>query len=223
MNSKYAKLPVGLVLIALVLVGCSHTLEIKNIDTYRSMSMNRVEKPTTIGVTLPESDFYAQRLAKATAMALSKYSTEVVFPYMPMGNKKVDVIANMVVRPEYKSSGWNFLINWPGFLIFVPAWHGYVYKVNYDVDILLSEVMENKKIDSFSIPVHLNIRHADMDRTWTEIGWLEIGIIPLFGGLIFATTYDPDVTPLAMEKIEQPVGEYIAQEIISRINAYKPK
>jgi hypothetical protein len=59
--------------------------------------------------------------------------------------------------------------------------------------------------------------------TWTEIGWLEVGVIPFFGGLIFAGTYDPDVTPLVMDKIEQPVGDYIAQEIVSRINAYKSK
>ena len=211
-------------LAVILLAGCSHTLEIKNLDAYRIMSMTRCEKPTSIGIASTDSDIYVQRLVKATGTALSKYTTgELVFPYLSQGDKKVDVIANVAVRPEYKSSGWNFLINWPGFLVFTPAWHGYVYKVNYNVDILLSEALENKKIDSFTIPIELDIRHADFDRTWTEIGWLEWGITPLIGGIIFAGKYDPDVTPLAMEKIEQPTGDYIAQKIVSKINAYKPR
>lgn len=225
MITKYARLYVCIVLMGMLFIGCSHTLEIKNLDSYRTMSMQRCEKPISIGVATPaESDIHVQRLVKATGMALARYSAgEIVCPYIQQGNKKVDVVANMTVKQEYKSSGWNFLINWPGFLIFTPAWHGYVYKVNYDLDILLSEASENKRIDSFSIPVRLDIRHADMDRTWTEIGWLEWGIIPLIGGIVFASTYDPDVTPLTLDKIEQPVGDYIAQEIISRINAFKPK
>jgi len=201
------------------------TFEIKNLNNYRSASMQPSAKPVSIGIASPgtESDIYSQRLVKGVGTALARYTSEVVLPYSLQSAKKVDVIAQIGVKPEYKSSGWNFLINWPGFLIFMPAWNGYVYKVNYNVDILLTDGPKNSRIDSFSIPVHLNIRHADMDRTWTEVGWLEFGIIPLFGGIIFATTYDPDVSPLTLDKIESPVGDYIAQEIISRVNAYMRK
>ena len=71
-------------------------------------------------------------------------------------------------------------------------------------------------INSFSVPIYLKIRHADISRTWTEIGWLEWGVIPLIGGICFIQ-YDDDVTPLAADKIQLPIGDYIAQKIIARI------
>ena len=54
-----------------------------------------------------------------------------------MNSSMVDFIVKLDIPTEYKGSGWNFLINFPGFLIFTPAWNGYVYKVNHTVDILL--------------------------------------------------------------------------------------
>ncbi len=95
----------------------------------------------------------------------------------------------------------------------------YVYKVNYDIDILLSRASDNKTIDSFSLPLHLDVRHADFNRTWTEISWLEVGAIAFIGGIVF-TGYDDNVSPLVAEKIQTPIGDYIAQEIVSRINNF---
>ena len=123
------------------------------------------------------------------------------------------------MRPEYKGSGWNFLINFPGFLIFTPAWNGYVYRVNYDVDVLLSKASDSTKIDSFSLPIHLNVRHADFNRTWTEISYFEVGVIALVGGIVF-TGYDDNVSQLVIDKIEVPIGEYVAQDIVSRLNNF---
>jgi len=65
----------------------------------------------------------------------------------------------------------NFLINWPGFLIFMPAINGYIYEANYDVEVTLTEAAGDSKIDTWSIPIRLNLRHAAMNRTWTEVGW----------------------------------------------------
>jgi hypothetical protein len=128
------------------------------------------------------------------------------------------VVAEINITPEYKGSGWNFLINWPGFLVFVPALNGYVYKANYQVDIALAKSANPAQKDAWTMPINLDLRHAEIDRTWTEIGWLEWGVIPLIGGIVF-TQYDPDVTPILIDAIETPVGDYIAQEIIQRINA----
>jgi hypothetical protein len=57
-----------------------------------------------------------------------------------------------------------------------------------------------------------------MNRTWTEISWFEVSIIALVGGIVFME-YDTSVTPLVSEKVETPLGRYIAQEIVKRINA----
>jgi hypothetical protein len=197
--------------------GCSHQLEVKNLRSYQNMQMNPLHKPLVVGVVPSTEDVDSQRLMKGIGTGLGKYSATVLLPYMPGSEKKADVIAKIAIRPEYKGSGWNFLINWPGFLIWTPAWNGYVYKVNYGVDILLSKGTDNSKIDSWSIPINLNLRHAAINRTWTEIGWLEWGVIPLIGGIVFIQ-YDPNVTPILVDKIEVPIGDYIAQEIIARLN-----
>ncbi|MEA2096815.1 MAG: hypothetical protein U9P73_09025 [Candidatus Cloacimonadota bacterium] len=215
---KFGNIIIG-VLVALLLSSCSHKLEIKNLRSYQNLSLNPLEQKVTIGIIPSIEDISSKKLMKGIATALMKYSATVVMPYTPGSLRKPDVLANISIRPEYKGSGWNFLINWPGFLIWTPAWHGYVYKVNYDVSVLLTKASDNTKIDSFTIPVKLDVRHAEMDRTWTEISWLEWSVIAFVGGIVF-TQYDSNVSPLVAEKIETPIGDYIAQDIIDRLNSY---
>lgn len=183
------------------------------------MDISPLNNPLTIGIDSSIGDRDSQVIVKGVGTALQRHSATVLPPYFPASDHKADVVANIAIRPECKGSGWNFLITFPGFLIWTPAWHGYVYEVNYDVDITLTRCSDNRNIDSWSIPINLNLRHAGIDRTWTEIGWLEFGVIPFVGGLIFIQ-YDTDVTPILTEKIEAPIGEYIAQQIITRINSH---
>ena len=210
--------PAGALLLAMVLSsGCAHQLDVKNLNAYQNMQMIPLRKPATVGVVPAACDVDTQRLLKGIGNALQKYSATVLLPYYPGSANKADVVANIAIRPEFEGSGWNFLINWPGFLIWTPAWNGYVYKANFDIQISLTKGSDNSRIDSWSIPINLNLRHAAIDRTWTEIGWLEWSVIPFIGGLVF-TQYDTDVTPILLEKIENPIGDYIAQQIITRIN-----
>ena len=123
------------------------------------------------------------------------------------------------IEAAHEGSGCNFLVNWPGFLIWTPAWNGYIYKVKYTINCTLTKGANKETIDQFKIPIALNIRHAAINRTWTEISWLEVSAIAFVGGLVFIS-YDESVTPLVSEKIETPIGRYIAQEIVKRINAH---
>ncbi len=197
--------------------GCSHQLTVNNLRNYQNMQMQPLEKQLAIGIVPSTEDIHSQRLMKGIGTALGKYSAAVLLPYAPGNAKKADVIAKIAIKPEYEGSGWNFLINFPGFLIWTPAWHGYNYNVSYQMEIMLTKASDNSKIDSFVIPVDLKVRHADINRTWTEISWFEVGAIALVGGVIF-TQYDDGVTPLLVDKIEVPIGDYVAQEIVSRIN-----
>lgn len=208
----------ALILVAAVFgSGCAHQLEVKNLRSYHNMQMNPLNKPVTIGVIPSTEDIDSQRLMKGVGNALAKYSATILMPYSPGSSRKADVVANIAIRPEYEGSGWNFLVNFPGFLVWAPAWNGYVYHVNYNVQIMLTNAADGSKIDSWAIPINLNLRHAAMDRTWTEISWFEVGVIALVGGIVFIQ-YDDDVTPLLVEKIEVPIGDYIGQEIVNRIN-----
>lgn len=197
-------------------VGCTHSLDIKNLSSYRTYEMHSVKTQKTIGLVSNSSELTA-RLIKGTANALSQ-QYDIVYPYSNNYSRPVDYIVNLDVVPEYKGSGWNFLINFPGFLIFTPAWNGYVYQVNYNLDVSLSNGADKKSFDRFSMPINLDVRHASYNRTWTEVSWLEVGAIALISGIVFIQ-YDDHVTPLVVDKIEQPVGEYIAGNISKRLQA----
>jgi len=209
-----------IVLIIVFCGGCSHTLEIKNLNLYENMNMSSLGKPLTIGIIPTTDGLPAQKFLKGISTELGKHSAHVLLPYSEGNQRPVDVKAKIVVHGEYKGSGWNFLINFPGFLIFTPAWHGYNYQNKYNVEVLLTKASDNTKIDSFTVPVNLRIRHADMSRSWTAgCGWLFWGTSAFIGGF-YNISYDDTVTGLVAEKIRGPVGDYIAQEIVTRINNF---
>jgi len=201
----------------ILLSGCAHPLTVKNLSSYSNLGITSLEKNLSIGMITQTGDIHCDKLIKGVGESLGKYSADVLLPYNLSSSRKVDVIANISVQPEYKGSGWNFLVNFPGFLVFAPAWNGYIYKVNYNVEVLLTKASDKTKIDSFTLPIDLDIRHAAMNRTWTEVSWFEVGSIAFVGGIAF-TQYDNNVSPLVAEKVKMPIGDYIAQEIITRIN-----
>jgi hypothetical protein len=204
-----------IVFLALSLFGCRHALDVKNLDTYSGAKsfISQKERPE-IGLVGSEGDAYCSRLTNEIANQLQKQAN-VTYPCKPGSEKDPEYLVEMKIKSAYEGSFWNwFPISFPGFLIFTPAWYGYGYDAKYDFDINISK--EGKTIDFFKVPVNFDIRHADMDRTWIELGWLEVGITALIGGL-FSMSYDPDVTPQLMEKVERPLGEYMAAKIMQSI------
>lgn len=214
-NLFFAVMPFVMFFIA----SCSHQLEIKNIQSYQNLQMEALRKPVSIGVIQTPEDEETKLIVKGVGSALGTYSARVVLPYAPSVEKKADYVVNIAINPEYNGSGWNFLINWPGFLIWTPVWNGYAYEVKYNVSLAVTRVIDGKNIDSWTMPIILDIRHASFDRTWTEISWLEVSAIAFIGGF-YVTKYDTDITPLVVEKVERPIGDYIAKEIVQRINSF---
>ena len=198
----------------LILSGCSHPLTVKNIRTYQVQMPIPLEQRLSLGIIPQAGDRDSELILKRIPSAL--HTMDVTMPYQRGSSREVDVIAQVSIQPEYKGSGWNFLINWPGFLIFTPAWNGYVYKVNYKIDVDLTKADGNQPISSFSTPIELNIRHAAMNRTWTEISWLEVSVIAFVGGIVF-TGFDDQVSTLTAEKVKDDLAEYIAAKILGKL------
>lgn len=205
--------------VVLIVCGCSHQLEVVNMASYRNVSLVRPKEQMKVGLNPATNKVASQKIVKGVRNALSEQGALTICPYNKHGQSEVDYRAKISVASEYSGSGWNFLINWPGFLIFTPAWHGYIYYADYDVQVVLIDAHKDKTIDSFSVPAKFDIRQAEIDRTWTEVGWLEWGVIPLVGGVVF-TSYDADITPELLRTIKQPLGDYIAHKIIVRLNNY---
>lgn len=205
--------------VAIVLQGCAHTLEIKNLSDYQAPAGEPLRQRFAIGIAARAENDESRHLAKAVGTELGKYGADVAYPYFAApGARPVDVVANLDVKPVHKGSGWNFLVNFPGFLVFAPAWHGYVYEVRYDIDVALTSPADGAPVDRFVVPVALDVRHASYNRTWTEVSWFEVGAIALVGGLVF-TGYDDGVTPLVVQHSATTIGDYVAQKIVARMNA----
>ena len=98
--------------------GCAHQLTVTNLDRYQTGTANSFNRPITIGVA-PQDGIHGptdQKLGAAIAGQLGAYGAKVVMPYTASA-QNVDVVAAIGVDSTYQGSGWNFLINWPGFLI----------------------------------------------------------------------------------------------------------
>jgi hypothetical protein len=201
----------------IAMAGCTHQLACKNLGDYKPISLGAASKPLTIGLVPIGGDEYGDQLIRYVRDSLIlKYNAKVVLPYLPGSSEPADIVTTLSVKPKYEGSGWNFLVNFPGFLVFVPALNGYVYHVSYDTNVVLQKTGDDKPVDTFDVPITLNLRHADINRTWTEVSWLEVGVIAFVGGIVF-TQYDNSVTPVVMKDLGPQLGDYLATEIMNRV------
>lgn len=208
--------------ILLCLTGCAHRLEVKNMDMYQVSNISSMPLDTKIGVKAVSATREEERLLIATVNSLKTNGFFVVYPYFQQKGRETEVDYVMTLSPssQYHGSNTNFWINWPGFLIWTPAWHGYHYRAVYDFDIFIRDVKNQKDFPKLTVPIDLEIRHAAMNRTWTEISWLEWGAIALIGGVIF-TRYDDSVTPELLDHTEDKIGDYVASKVTSALASHQ--
>ena len=78
----------------LAVTGCTHQLNVKNLNSYRSMEMRSLEKRLSIGLVPSTSDVHAQQLIKGVGRELGNLAADVLLPYTVGSSKEVDVIAS---------------------------------------------------------------------------------------------------------------------------------
>lgn len=204
----------GLIILVVFTLGCSHDLEVRNLDLYRPVFVESPKTDSRIGLTASTNTVEETRLVEGIANSMKKNGFKVTYPFYAREENKqtVDYIVKITTSSKFRGSGWNFLINWPGFLIWTPAWHGYNYGARFDFDVDIIETKTDSALPRLSVPVDLRFRHAAINRTWTEISWLEWSVIALIGGIVF-TRYDKSVTPTLLNAIENRVSDYVAGKI----------
>lgn len=223
MNPR-ANLLIGVVVTSLL--GCSHALEVKNAQLYATPLRlgETIERPMVAFTPFqgaPDALFYHDAIVRRFTIdpAIGGVRTDYTPKLAESGAFQPDVI--LTVRPTvtYRSSGWNFLINWPGFLIFTPSWNGYVYRADVLTHITIFDGAGNA-VDQVEIPISYDIRHADMDRTiWTGLTWLEVSALAFFGGFYNAGTFDRDVIAPLQINIKDNYAEYVIAQAQQRVVA----
>jgi hypothetical protein len=212
-------IPVVLLFLGFAASGCSHDLRITNLDDYYGAPAAALRNKKAARVTMAQpGNLFAGRYVNAIANSLQRSGnfSRVIFPYNEASHRdQVDMVIAIDVKPQYSGSTANFFINFPGFLIFAPAIWGYEYHANIATDVTVTDLASGSASRRV-IPTNYTFRQAEIDRTWTEIGWFEWGITPFIGGFFFMD-YDPDVTSEFITRVSPNYGFYVAQNIITLI------
>lgn len=213
------KVSISLALLVLLTSGCTHRLTIDEFPDAPFVDAAR-SHPLTVGVVdmggAEFSDDYVEAVAQSLMMQAAV--SRVVYPYV--SGTEVDVIANVAVDPEYRGAGTNFLVNWPGFLVFAPAWNGYKYQGNPRTRVQLTTA-DGTPITEIDWEYNYVFHQADIGRTWTMVTWLEWSVIGFVSGIVF-TRYDTDQTGPFVDEISDSYGRQIATRIAAALTSWAP-
>jgi len=210
---------------ALAAVGCTHDLAVRNLGAYSApMSLGGGSgAPPTVGVRPfaggPDDVFFFNTLVEK--LNLSRSLGDVRTDYVPEAGRSSDFDPDIVlsIRPRvaYRSSGWNFLINWPGFLIFTPSWNGYVYHADVFTEVEIADG-SGQPIDTVLVPISYSIRHAELDRTiFTGLAWFEVSALAFGGGIYNANVFDRDVIGGLQLQVKENYANYVMNQVYPKL------
>lgn len=212
-----------LLYLGMVVTGCTHPLTVKNIAEFQGGTPPMLAYAPSIGVVFDSSAPEAEQLLDEVVSGLMSQGqyADIKPRYVPNSasaglESDLEYVVHLRLSPKYHGSIANFFISWPGFILFTPAWHGFVYKHDYTTEVQIQEAATGRILDSFTIPVNFDIRHADMNRTWIEISWLEYGVIAFVGGL-FWTMHDGSIKNPVRAQYGRIYGNHVARKITEKM------
>ena len=229
MNKYYKKRLIQIlafIILPFSLSACSHQLEIKNEHLYScATKICNIEKKPIVAI-LPFSGsqddlFYFNAIVNRLSMApnIKEFYTDYNPSREGSSENRPDFILSVRPSVKYESSGWNFPINWPGFLIFTPAWNGYVYSADIMTFIDIQDKNGNV-VNQIEIPMSYDIRQAEMDRTvFTGLTWLEVSVLAFGGGIYNANVFDRDIIGAFQLQVKDNYTNYVMNELLSKVNA----
>lgn len=218
----------AILLLAPMASACSHALAIKNLDVYATPVRMSSSDHTPKVAVLPfkgqhDSLFYFNSIVQSLSAdpGIGELTTDYVTKRNAPPSSRPDLILSISPHVEYRSSGWNFLINWPGFLIFTPAWNGYVYHADVMTRIAI-HAGNGDLIAEAAVPVTYSIRHAEMDRTiFTGISWTgwDLTLLSLGGGIYNAFVFDRDLIGKFQVQSKDNYATFVTNQIRPKIRS----
>jgi len=212
--------PLVLLLCALLCGGCNHALRVTNLGDY-AVAARPASDAETLDVRLTpfsgtaEARFWfdaiVERLRQDPGIGELRSADEAA-------DFEADRILAITPSVRHHSSGWNFWINWPGFLIFFPASHGYMYRVDVMTGIAIYDAAGRPR-EQIDLPVSYRLRHADMDRaTFANMGWLFMSFTAFVGGIWNVRVFDDRLIEPTHEIVRDNYADFVSAEIVSRLN-----
>lgn len=216
------KFILGLLIIAIsFLQGCSFPVTVKNRAGEAPVTFIRPTWKTdaTLGIyPFPSSDRYTLICYDAVVeqINLSGAFRNVIKNYS--GRDGADIVLKIEINPEYKvDRGKNFFIQWPGFLIFTPHWHGLVYTLILHGKASI-ESHSGDLLNTVVTDEDYQVRYTSTGRailTGFPVGWFLFGAASLLSNAYIA--WDDTMRDEAYRKLERDFGIRFARKILDTL------
>jgi hypothetical protein len=203
-------------ILVLALASCTHSMKIKNLDAYTF-----VAAPAGKGLVISlqngaiGSDEHELFSFVRESLAVHPAVERVVVLERDTEPEPSSVVARLAPATKYDGSGWNYLITFPGFLLFTHAWNGFLYEADVTTDVEV-RLPNGGEVVRRSIETKYDLRFCDFDRgAATSSGWYTPG----YGGInlligFAMMNYDEDATPEFLEAVRTAYGRFIANQIV---------
>ena len=206
---------VVLAMVALAAGACTHALEVVNAQQYVVPVSYSRAAPVEVAIEpfagRADAQWYFNVLVERLAAepTVKAVQTDYRIGAEPAGEGGPDLVLALAPSVEYRSSVWNFFINWPGFLIFTPAWNGYVYRADVYTQVTVRDGSGNL-LSEIDVPISYSIREADGDRcALANVSWLEVSAIALISGVYNAIVFDRDSIPALTAAVRGNYTDYV--------------
>ncbi len=210
-------------LLCLVAIACSHPVTVEQ-RGYEPLDFQHSywKSDLTVGVRpFDGTDPYTFGCYQSLVEALESSGSfgEVVRNYQ--GLEAVDLVVDIRIAPEYRvNRGKNFFIQWPGFLVFTPLWHGLVYTLRLHTDVSMSEP-GGPSTPLLDVIDDYEIRYTSTGRgiaTGFPIGWIFFGGISLLSNAYIE--WDDAMRDDAYEKIDRRYAFSTTQRLVAAMSGH---
>ena len=218
MNKIHKKLNLMLALLTVGGLGCRHELEVENLYQYsKQAEIDKSQEGLVISL-IPSSSFHRDfyHLVSEKMEMLGGYKVDV------FGDRdRADMTISIKDFCGGTSDWTNFLVCFPGFILFTHAWLGYRYVCEPRWDVIAIDRNINKELFRQTIDMELELRYAGPSKTWANIvGLCAVGVgWSVVNGICVAISYDEDATEELFRTTQDAMATYVAQQLVKKINS----
>ncbi len=212
--------------LAAAAAGCTHPLRvIEKPDTHAGTAVT-LSKPVKIGIA-PTQDALVlsvvENLERQPAVDSVKRDVVAGSSTNAAG---VDYVVELSRSQKARSSGQNFAITIPGFLVFAHAWLGYKYFVDIDTQIKVLG-RDGALLTEKTVTTPYTIRFTSFPRgaATSIVGWLlpPWGLLDVIPGTMFSRSYDDRADAELADQLKSSYGDVLGREIVQMISQSSPE
>ena len=217
-----------LVLLVLLVIGssvaCTHPMQVRRYGEWAHLMSTSPDSPE---LARPTANVAIGKLEGPSGDLEQRILSEIDSEIRSTGRRgrgSEPVTVDLMMETDFSADGLNYLIAFPGFVIFTPAWNGFQYYMTYEFTATYHIPESAPQVEEFSCGYKLN--HCSFGRGFATIGagWLLTWASPLIAGF-FYITYDDWYTPVFLDvakKEGDDVARYAVHKIYEGLNRLNP-